>query len=420
MPGESLARRRLILIVAAILAAGFAARLGVRMAFGEAYFWKNGYLFLYAAAKHLAAGGGFCNGTNCPRPPLYLTFLALTTFGGKHYLLIVIPQALLGACTALFAFLIGRQVFNTATGVLACAMTAFYPYYVVHDTALQDTAIVTFCMALAVWLLLRANERNRRADWLLAGLALGSMVLARASTAPAIGAALLWVAVWGRATLRERLRAGTIVLLALSASVLPWLIYTNHVAGAPVLSTDIGYELWVANNPDTFSRYPARSIDRSTEVARAKLAPQDRAELRRRAGNQIAIGDWYFQRALGFMRANPWRVVQGGMRKLVAGFSWRLNPYREPLAQAAYAVGYVPVAVLGIIGMVLARRRPATVLVGLLFLAFMAVSFVFWAHTSHRTHLDIYWIVFAASVVDRFRQRLAARTGPHAVAEAKF
>ena len=95
------------------------------------------------------------------------------------------------------------------------------------------------------------------------------------------------------------------------------------------------------------------------------------------------------------MRANPGWVLQAGMRKLAAGFSWRLNPHREPLAQAAYAVGYVPVAVLGILGMVLARRRPETALVGLLFLAFMAVTFVFWAHTSHRTYLDVYWIVFA-------------------------
>jgi len=68
-------------------------------------------------------------------------------------------------------------------------------------------------------------------------------------------------------------------------------------------------------------------------------------------------------------------------------------------------VAYIPVAILGIAGMVFARRNPAVILIALLFLAFIAVSAVFWAHTSHRTYLDVYWIVLAASVVDRFTSR---------------
>jgi len=37
----------------------------------------------------------------------------------------------------------------------------------------------------------------------------------------------------------------------------------------------------------------------------------------------------------------------------------------------------------------------------LLFLTFTAVTAVFWAHTSHRSYLDVYWIVFAAYVLNR-------------------
>jgi apolipoprotein N-acyltransferase len=102
-------------------------------------------------------------------------------------------------------------------------------------------------------------------------------------------------------------------------------------------------------------------------------------------------------------------VLQGAFHKLEAGFSWRLNPVREPLAQAAYFVGYVPIAVLGIVGVFLARRRREAILIGMLFLAFMAVTAVFWAHTSHRSYLDVYWIVFAASVMEGFRMRLVWR-----------
>jgi 4-amino-4-deoxy-L-arabinose transferase-like glycosyltransferase len=45
-----------------------------------------------------------------------------------------VPQALVGAGTALCAFLIGRQIFNATVGLFACAITAFYPYNVMYDT----------------------------------------------------------------------------------------------------------------------------------------------------------------------------------------------------------------------------------------------------------------------------------------------
>ena len=394
--------RRLVLLLAMILVAGFAARLGTRMVFGEDDFWHNGYTLFYRAAKNLIDGNGFCNGTFCARPPIYVSFLALATYGGQNYLLVIIPQALLGAGTALCAFLIGRHIFNSCVGVIACAMTAVYPYYVMHDTALQETGMVTFATALAVWLLLRANRDQRDRAWIMAGIALAAAVLVRASMAPSIAAALLWALVWGATgTIGNRLRVTAILAVTALATLLPWLVYTYRVTGAPVISTDTGYVLWAGNNPDTFARYPAGSIDRSSDLAHSHLTPQDRDERRQLAGSAIAIGNWYRHRAIDFIAAHPWEILQRALHKLEAGFSWRLNPHREPLAQWAYAAGYVPVAVLGLIGMVLARRRPETALIALFYLAFMAVTAVFWAHTSHRVYLDVYWIVFAASVIVR-------------------
>ena len=85
----------------------------------------------------------------------------------------------MGTGTALCAFLIGRHIFNASVGILACGITAFYPYYVMHDTALQETGMITFCTALSVWLLLRASTLNRNRDWFLAGLVLGAITFVR-------------------------------------------------------------------------------------------------------------------------------------------------------------------------------------------------------------------------------------------------
>ena len=228
----------------------------------------------------------------------------------------------MGAGTALCAFLIGRQIFNATAGIIACAITAFYPYYVMHDTALQETGMVTFCTALSVWLLLRASGLNRNRGWVLAGLALGSIALARASVAPAAGVALLWTAIWGaQGNVWARFRKSSILLLAVTVMVGPWLIRTYDLTGAAVLNSQNGEALWAGNDSATFSHYPEGSIDRSRDEAWSKLTPADRAELDRSAGNEIATSNWFAHRALEFIWANPWLVLQGAFHKLEAGFS---------------------------------------------------------------------------------------------------
>jgi hypothetical protein len=263
--------------------------------------------------------------------------------------------------------------------------------------------MLTFCTALAMLLLLRASKLNRNIDWFLAGVGLGAIPLIRASAAPAVVVGLVWCALWGApGNYSERLRKGFILLIAVASITGPWLIRTYRLIGTPVFSSQTGLALWMGNNPETFSHYPAESIDLSRDAAWLKLlSGDDRADLQRLANDESGRSKWFANRALVYMRENPLQVLQGMFRKLDAAFSWRLNPFREPLAQAAYSIAYVPIAILGLIGMFLARRRREVILIGMLFIAFICVTAVFWAHTSHRSYLDIYWIVFAASVIER-------------------
>jgi hypothetical protein len=398
----------LALTVAATLAFGFFIRLSIRLTFGEQYFWRNSYFNYYAFAQNIASGKGFCPEHFCAGvAPLYPLFLTPSILLGKSYLLIVVSQALLGAGTAFCAFLIGRHIFNASVGLLACLIAAVYPYYVVHDTALQETGMVTFCTALAIWLLLRASNLNRKTDWFLAGIALGVIPLIRPSMAPAVTVGLFWCTVWGASgNYAEKLRKSLILLVAIVAVTGPWLVRTYCLLGAPLLSSQTGSALWTGNNPETFSHYPAESIDRSREQAWQMLSDTDRADLERLANDEIGQSNWFAHRALVYMRANPLLILQGMFRKLDAAFSWNLNPFRDKLAQTVYAIGYVPVAVLGLTGMFLSFRWSEVILIEMLYISFICVTAVFWAHTSHRSYLDVYWIVFAASLMERFWKAL--------------
>src|SRR5215469_8378254 len=101
---------QLAVILGATLTFAFLFRLGVRFAFGEDDFWSNSYYFFYhTLAQNIVSGKGFCIDYRCAwLPPLYPLFLSLSVLSGKSFLLIVVPQALQGAGTALCAFLIGR------------------------------------------------------------------------------------------------------------------------------------------------------------------------------------------------------------------------------------------------------------------------------------------------------------------------
>src|SRR5262245_34406116 len=118
-------------VLASLVVAAVLIRVGVRLAFGEQYFWKNSYSLYYTLAENIISGKGFCLGTKCAwLPPLYPLFLTMSAAAEKSYLLVIVPQAVMGAGTAVCAFLIGRHIFNAPAGILACAMATFYPYYV--------------------------------------------------------------------------------------------------------------------------------------------------------------------------------------------------------------------------------------------------------------------------------------------------
>src|SRR5262249_46840105 len=143
---------------------------------------------------------GFSIGSGLPtafRVPLYPIFLAAVTLGHHAFLPVLLAQSLIGAGTVLCTALIARELFGKGAASIAAILTAIYPYYVVHDTALQETSLYTFLTALAVLLLLRVRRSGSFITATGAGLALGAAALTRANLVPFALLAPLWLALAG-------------------------------------------------------------------------------------------------------------------------------------------------------------------------------------------------------------------------------
>jgi hypothetical protein len=215
-------------------------------------------------------------------------------------------------------------------------------------------------------------------------------------------ASIGWIAAFGEGTTRHKLLRALTVFVPLFLFVGGWVARNDIVVGRPVLSSEAGSQFWTAHNPQTFSRYPTKSIDLSRDVAFAALTPAELQEFKSVAGHELATSDWFFERGVEYIRANPRATLLGAVRKVAAGFSWVFNPRRDAIVQTVYFLSYGPISILGIVGMILARNaRRVHCLIYLQFLAFIAVTAIFWAHSGHRTYLDVYLIVFSVFAVEK-------------------
>ncbi len=396
-------------------ALAFVLRLGSRLLRGPASFFDVGYTFLFDIAQSIATGYGISEGDHIPetfRMPLYPIFLAGLTLGHRTIWPVAIAQSLIGAGIAFSAALLARQMFEgqlgARTAVLASGITALYPYYVIHDTAQQETSLYTLLTVLAVIVLQRVLPAGSLSTAALAGLILGLDVLTRSTIVPFALLAPLWLVA------RKRAAAGCMCALVTAVVVSPWLWRTYELTGVPTLSTEAGIELWTGNNGFLFCCYPIDSSDVSKEEAWNALSAQDQRELAQLAGNAALRDRWFKQRALDYIRAHPWDTVRDGMRKNAAAFGLLPSARKSLVPNLVHAISYGPVMLLGLYGMVRRRSRwRDDSLIYALFASFILVTAVFFGDTSHRVFLDLYWIVFAAgALVSAFGSRGKQSSSP--------
>jgi 4-amino-4-deoxy-L-arabinose transferase-like glycosyltransferase len=380
-------------MLVAVAAAALVLRLALRAVAGADAFWVEGYGATWLSAQELAAGQGYALpgvGLTAYRVPLYPIFLAAVTGGHDWPWAVMTAQAIVSAGTVFVSGLIARALFGPQAGLVAAAVCVLWPYYAWHDTALQETGLFTFLSAAATFALLR----SRGAGWMTAaaaGLLLGLAALTRSTILPFAALALPWLWWWAG---RRAILAAAAALLAVLA---PWLVWSAHVTGEPGFGTEFGAALYAGNHQETFSAYPAGSIDESRARAFAALSPAELAEVDALGIDTPAASRWYAARGIAWIEAHPGQFAVGFLRKNWAAFGPWPSPRHNLAADLAYAATWLPLLLAGLAGLWLERGnwRRDLLFTGQ-FACFALISGVLWAQTSHRAPLDVLLMVFAA------------------------
>ncbi len=336
-------------------------------------------------ARNILDGKGFVfRGRILLRAPGYPVLLATSLSLGGLWFAVAI-QVLASTATCYIVYASARRKFGETQAEYAAALAAIYPSFAfMAGTFLSETVFIFFFMWSMLMLLdVRARLRWRHAA--AAGALNGAACLLRPSHFLFIFFLLPFFVAHGG----KRLKALGLWALSAAASFLvltPWIVRNYVHTGKLVATTlQVGASLYEANSPDATG---GPAMDKTKW-------PQELQSMSEYESNRYLLA-----KALNYMRSHPGRTLKLTLVK----FRRLWNPVpndpeqRTIAVSALMLVSYVPVMLLGLVGLVWSvRQKRATGLLVVPILYYMLLHSVFVGSVRYRIPIMPYVITFAGN-----------------------
>ncbi|MFC2043236.1 ArnT family glycosyltransferase [Chloroflexota bacterium] len=351
------------------------------------------------------------------REPAYTFFLASTyLILGINWGAIAVTLSVVCGLVSIMVFFIGSRIFSYRVGFLASVWVILYPYYFFQGSPpnIYETMLFTFFLLLSVWGLLRMQGNLTVKDSIISGIFLGLAALCRPTVLSVVPLALVWFFFTSSASLRKQVWSAASLFLAFVMTLMPWTLRNSVVEGVfspfglygkkniykafhPVMM-----EYYLGEGLFTDPKLRSLSSDRVYEQAPLWDAVQTMGM------TTYEVDTWRRSMPWLYWRQHPIQFVKLTALKVIALWSWKLEPLTLSwVKQTVYAVSYVPVLILGVMGFWLQRDKwRQTSLFVTLFLSFTLFSAVAYGVTRYRAPVDAYLIIMASVSVVYLIQRL--------------
>lgn len=397
-------RRWVVVLLAVLVAARLALAYHLR---GQ--FFTSGDQSYDDIAEQLLHGHGFTmNGhPYADNPPVY-PLLVAAAFGafGHGWWAIAVLQSLIDSVSALLVLALGRRLFEPAVGVLAAIAYAFYPYLAGQAVEIMDTSVFVCALLLFLYLTVRSAKAGAWQYAAGAGATAGIAFLIRPPVAVVaiLFPLLLAVLGLGRGAIG---RATVVAVLAGAVAIAPWTVrnavdFHAFVPGA----AKAGVNFWKGNSPHAAEYISeGRSVDLLTERADAPRPP---ANL-----NVVQADAWWEHRGFAWIRAHPGAWAHGLWVKLIAFWTWNLNPRTSGetgTKNGVYTLTYAPLLLLALAGTVLGalQCRRAALFLWAVLLVFTAVHVLTVGYTRLRAPIDPLLMLLASMLMVALVRRVGA------------
>lgn len=359
----------------------------------DAYDWVN-------TAWSVASGNGFA----CTwRPPGYIVYLAgIFLLFGKSVIAAKTTNAVLSTATVLLGYLTARRLFGRRTAVLTAALMSFYPYFLAYSGDMLSETFLTFMLAAAVYLVVRACDSPSWINIAAAGIVIGLAGLTKSTVLPFFMLACAWV--WWRA---HSFRAGFMIGVFTLLAIAPWSLrnyfqydksYVMPVSSPwySLYGSSCDEALWPESMPERDAPQPdwmnAPAIPKDWDYVSSLPLPERDKYCKQKAISWIRTNPDKFRWLLGKRFVHFWR--------LYPRMAW---PWQKRAAMLTSGL-YIPLCLVGLAASW--RRFRETSLLLALFASYTAVHLFFVVTLRYRVPIDTFVIMGAALALDSLIARI--------------
>ncbi len=239
--------------------------------------------------------------------PLYPYFLGvLYALGTDDLLFVRVCQAIIGSLGCVLIADTARRLFSPKAGVVAGLMMALYAPAIFFDGLIQKSVLDLFFLALALRLIVGAEQGERKAPWFGAGMAIGALVLCRENALVFVAAVLLWLVASARRRGRRQLAFAVLFVAGLAAVLSPVALRNRLVGGGFYLTTSqFGPNFYIGNNEDADGTYRPLRPGRGNVKYERRDATELAEKALGRALSPAEVSRYWTGQALAYITEHP-------------------------------------------------------------------------------------------------------------------
>jgi 4-amino-4-deoxy-L-arabinose transferase-like glycosyltransferase len=350
---------------------------------------------------------------------LYTIYLLVVyaLFGPNPLMARLIQAVLVGVLQPYLAYLVGRQVFGQAVGLVAAAITAIYAYFIYYAACLMTESYYIIAILASFYFAFRLVPSQAVSVGDLAesggpdlkfaiflGLSLGAAILLRQLFLLFVPFLFLWVILAGRKQVVPLLISGAILLLLiLPATVFNYARFERFV----LVNTNAGFAFFWGNHP-IYGTHFQPILPSGTYQS---LIPVELRNL-----DEAALDQALLQRGLRFIVDDPKRYILLSISRIPPYFEFLPSPDSGTISNVSRVISFglfLPFMLAGVVISFFHQpspfklRPPSRLLLLYLFMiVYTTVHLLTWTLVRYRLPVDAILIIFASLALVELARRI--------------